>query len=503
MGSIQKRIAFSFGVTSCAFFLMTVLTFSQVDRVTESSRRIQNILEPSIEANLKLTIAINASLVSLQSWVLVEDAKFVRRRLAIWSVIEKNHKQLENYSSRWGDEKQIERLDSISQFLLVFKEQQESIEETAHTSQRARSVRFLKEQHSPMGDQIIAELRHISDPQKWEMRRVFVTEERQERILKNSSIVFLFLSIVGSASLGVLLTRAVIVPINRTVRLAEAVSRGDYSSSSKLFSGEEKLDVALRAMTRQLREKSEENMLQKQELEKYNQELEVSNEELSQFSYRTSHDLRSPLITVRGLADAIYEDIVDGEYEEAKRNARLISSRVKKLENLIIDILDLAKADLEVAEKEYVDVEDVISGILERLGSVYLDCDIKIETDIDKSAKLYVSRVRITQILENLISNSMKYRDPDKTDRFIKISTKHDGNQDICVVEDNGVGIPEEFTDQVFGMFRRFHPEISYGSGLGMYIIKKHVDRMEAHIAFSSSPEGTRIEVKLPGRVGG
>ncbi|MCH9637895.1 MAG: hypothetical protein K0U40_00210, partial [Betaproteobacteria bacterium] len=98
MDSLEKKIAFSFGTVSIAFLVMTIVTLIQVNNVMESSRRIQNILEPSLETNLRLMIAINTSHASLQSWLLFRDEKFIRQKQAIWSVIEERYSQLINYS---------------------------------------------------------------------------------------------------------------------------------------------------------------------------------------------------------------------------------------------------------------------------------------------------------------------------------------------------------------------------------------------------------------------
>ncbi len=445
-----------------------------------------------------MTNAINASLASLQSWMLIGDDIFLRQRQAGWSVIDKNHKQLQNYSEHWEATNQKEKLNAVGENLVLFKQQQKAIEGMAHTEEATLAVQALKEKTSPLGHLIIADLRRISDPQNWEMQRIFEEKEKQENVLTYTALTFLVFSVVGGLSLGVLLARAVIMPLNRTIVLADSISKGDYSLEHKLSSGDDKLDVALQEMTKQLYEKSEENKSQQKTLEEYNRLLKASNEELSQFSYRTSHDLRAPLITVRGLADAICEDIGDRDYREAEKNAHNIAGHVRKLEKLVIDILSLAKADLEITAKEAVCVNTVVAEIKTRLDTIYIESDVVIETDIDEELIFYISKVRLTQILENLISNAIKYSDKCKSRKYVKISTMRKRQANFCVVEDNGMGIPEEFRNRVFNMFERFHPNVSYGSGLGLYIIKKHIDNMGGKISFTSSEEGTRFVLEFP-----
>jgi len=223
--------------------------------------------------------------------------------------------------------------------------------------------------------------------------------------------------------------------------------------------------------------------------------VNMRNEELSQFSYRTSHDLKAPLVTVRGLSNAIIEDVDDGDYDEVKKNAIKIGEFVKKLEDLVTDILNLARADLEVSEKEHVDFNEVVVQIKERLAGTYINSEVKIDVDIDPSVSLYISKTRISQVLENLVSNSIKYRYNNKSAQFVKISIASRDDSIIVTVEDNGIGIPLKFQENVFSMFQRFHPHISYGSGLGMYIVKKHLDSMSAEINLVSSNNGTCIEM--------
>lgn len=291
--------------------------------------------------------------------------------------------------------------------------------------------------------------------------------------------------------------RAVILPLHRTVRIVEKISTGDYSQN-KSFSGEERLDQALRAMLERLSEKQEENQFQQEMLEVYNEQLKASNEELSQFSYRTSHDLKAPLVTVRRLAGLICEDIKEGEYREARHNSEKIEAHVRKLENLVVDILNLAQAELKGEKLELVDIETILKEVDEKLSIVYLDNDVSITTDFEGSSKITSSKIRLSQIIENLISNSIKYQDKSKNERFIKVCVKREKSRNLISVEDNGLGIPEEYQDRVFEMFQRFHPHVAYGSGLGLYLIKKHVDKLSESIELFSTEQGTKFVIALP-----
>ncbi|OCQ23428.1 hypothetical protein A7985_05670 [Pseudoalteromonas luteoviolacea] len=498
MNALEKKIAFSFGFVVLAFISMTLITLFKIDQLTESSRRIQYILEPSIKANLKVAQAINTSIISLQHWVLTKEEKYILQRQATWSVIDKNYAQLKNQSKHWSREEYIELLHDVANNLSVLKQLQQEIQNAAHSQARPQAIQQLKESLAPLGQKTVEKLRQIAEPQHWEMQRTFMKEEEQERSLKDTTLMFLLFSILGGVSLATLLARAVFKPLSRTIHLAGSIANGNYKLGKAFSSGDEKLDSALRSMTDQLHEKELNNQRYQAKLEHINQKLISSNDELSQFSYRTSHDLKAPLITIRGLGNAICEDIKDGEYHEVQRNAAKIARHVKTLEDLVNDILNLTKAELEITENEQIDINEILNEVQQRLKSIYIDNDVEIQHHVCGSIKVTASKARVTQVLENLISNAIKYSDKEKPARFVKIAASDNAESTVLTVEDNGIGIPKQYSERVFGMFQRFHPNVAYGSGLGMYIIKKHVEKMNGSIQFTSAEGGTIFTVKLP-----
>lgn len=165
---------------------------------------------------------------------------------------------------------------------------------------------------------------------------------------------------------------------------------------------------------------------------------------------------------------------------------------------MIVDILNLAKADLENLEVKEFKLKKTVEEIKDKLEKLFLDNDVKIEIEVDSTMSLKMPKVRISQILENLISNSIKYHDLNKEISFVKISSVQRRDEIEIIIEDNGLGIPDEFQDRTFQMFQRFHPSISFGSGLGMYLIKKHIDNLNGSIKFKSSEKGTVFNITIP-----
>ena len=199
--------------------------------------------------------------------------------------------------------------------------------------------------------------------------------------------------------------------------------------------------------------------------------------------------------TVTRSLSIIVEDIEDGEYEDVKRNALSISSQVHRLESLITDILDLAKADLVNTETELINLNDLLTETSSKLTKAYEATDIVIDLKVPPTLMIRTEKTRLTQILENLLSNAIKYRDQNKNSPFVQVSILETPDNVMITVEDNGVGIPDEYKSKVFEIFQRFHPSIAIGSGLGLYIVKKHIDKMDAEIFFSSSNNGSSFNI--------
>lgn len=233
------------------------------------------------------------------------------------------------------------------------------------------------------------------------------------------------------------------------------------------------------------------------QLKETEEALVKANTELEAFSYRTSHDLRSPLISSIKLLSIIRDTVQEGERDKAVSYIDVVQESLKKLENLVTDILRLARINHSDITGVSIDVETLIDNSLSKFSHMddYDRIHFSFQYDYDKS--VVTSMEDMTLVVENLISNAIKYQDTKKNNSFIHISTEQVGQQFILSVSDNGLGIPEQSREKLFTMFKRFHPNTAFGSGLGMYMVKKSVDKMGGTIDYRDTGEGSQFIVSL------
>lgn len=232
-------------------------------------------------------------------------------------------------------------------------------------------------------------------------------------------------------------------------------------------------------------------------LEKQNQKLERANDELMQFSYRTSHDLKGPLTTIKGLSQIMQEDLRDEEYLELSKNINSVGKLAESLENLVQDLLNLAKSDIADDKLEELSFSDICKEVKRINIGLSKDMNVSFDYDVDVNGTWKLPYARVFQIINNLTTNGMKYSNSKNKNKFVKVKIKEVKNKLLILVSDNGLGIPYKHKKDVFDMFKRFHPNDSSGSGLGTYILKKHVDALGGVIDLETSDKGTIFKIEI------
>lgn len=253
------------------------------------------------------------------------------------------------------------------------------------------------------------------------------------------------------------------------------------------------------AITNSLRQKEAEQAKIKAALalQSQNAELKKINKELDSFVYSVSHNLRAPLMSVLGLLDlAKHESHTNASALD--QYFEMMESSIHKLDETVKEILDYSRNARQNLTIERVDLKKLINDHFEKMQFMPGSQTIAHSIDIDEQTPFYSDSYRLSVILNNLISNSIKYYDPNKEDPFIRISVTISKNKAILVFEDNGIGIEDRYITKVFDMFFR-GTEKNKGAGLGLYIVKEAIEKLKGQVTIHSKVGmGTRFEIELP-----
>jgi signal transduction histidine kinase len=225
------------------------------------------------------------------------------------------------------------------------------------------------------------------------------------------------------------------------------------------------------------------------------EELKQSNTELDRFVYSVSHDLRAPLSSLMGLV-TLAEKTTSAE--ETATLLAMMRNRIDAQEKFIRDIIDYSRNARLNHEFEETNLKDLIREIMDNLRYAEEVSSVKIKTDIPENYSLKTDKVRLKIVLNNLVSNALKYHDRHKEERFVHIRAQNGNDHCEISVEDNGIGIRSDHHEKIFDMFYRAS-ENSKGSGLGLYIAREAVKKLGGQITVESElGKGTRFRIMLP-----
>lgn len=228
---------------------------------------------------------------------------------------------------------------------------------------------------------------------------------------------------------------------------------------------------------------------------KIDEKLLKTNKELDSFVYSVSHDLRSPLLSVRGLLQ-LSKDEAKGD-ELLEKYLLMASKSIDHLDDTIREILAYSRNTRIEVMSEPMDVGEMIDQIYHDL-SYTEQTSIHFSKEIQGSPILISDRSRVNTVMRNIIGNAVKYSRKNGEAAFVKTIISHSGNQMIIKVEDNGEGISKENLVKVFDMFFRATTS-SQGTGLGLYICKEILLKLHGKIeAKSELGKGTTMKVTIP-----
>lgn len=227
----------------------------------------------------------------------------------------------------------------------------------------------------------------------------------------------------------------------------------------------------------------------------YEEELIQRNYELDSFVYRASHDLKAPLNSIMGLLSLLNQNQNDPDTQEY---LNLMDRSVNKLDTFIKNLTDfsrITRLELNYGEINFAQyIEDALASLEFMEGAN----EVRTIIEIDNQAPFFADAFHLGIILNNLVSNAFKYRDPVKEDPQVQIKCEVKEKEAVITIRDNGMGIPEQHQGKIFELFFRATHK-AFGSGLGLYICQNAVRKMKGKINLQSKEgEGTTFTVTLP-----
>lgn len=223
---------------------------------------------------------------------------------------------------------------------------------------------------------------------------------------------------------------------------------------------------------------------------------EAANKELDAFSYSVSHDLRAPLRAIRGFSQVLLEDYAAHLPEDVSRLLQRVSTGANRMNRLLEDLLKFARLGRHHISVKKVNMLSLAREVLAELQHEY--SSRAVETHVDELPEIRGDQALLRQVLINLLSNAHKFTRPQTTPR-IDVGYRRTGDSVVYFVRDNGVGFDMSQVDRLFGAFQRLHGDEFEGTGIGLVIVQRIVNRHGGKAwAEAAMNEGATFYFELP-----
>lgn len=237
-----------------------------------------------------------------------------------------------------------------------------------------------------------------------------------------------------------------------------------------------------------------------EKLETTLKELERSNKELQDFAFVASHDLQEPLRKIQAFSDRLIsksDRLTPQDQDYLKR----MQSASMRMQALILDLLSYSRVTTKAKPFINCDTNHILQGVLQDMEAAIARENAVL--DISRLPQVYGDPTQIRQVLQNLLSNAVKFHLKDQPPRIMVYSENETPKGWTLVVQDNGIGFDSKYTDKLFHPFQRLHQRHEYaGSGIGMAIVKKILDRHNASVKVESAPNaGTTFRIQFGANV--
>jgi len=202
-------------------------------------------------------------------------------------------------------------------------------------------------------------------------------------------------------------------------------------------------------------------------------EIQQQNVELEQFNYTVSHDLKSPLVTIKGFIGLLEKDIAEGDAAKISHDIQKISVAADSMARLLEELLELSRVGRVVNPPEHISLTKLCENVADAMPVAIREHAAEIIIDSDMP-EIYGDKLRLSEVMQNLFENALKFSRPDSNPK-IEVSASRQQESVLVRVKDSGIGIDPDYHERIFGLFERLDTAIP-GTGIGLAITKKIVE---------------------------
>jgi signal transduction histidine kinase len=309
-----------------------------------------------------------------------------------------------------------------------------------------------------------------------------------------ATLAFTAASILAAALVGLALARRLTRPLAGLTDGAREIAEGRFGRRLDVRTGDE-----LQTVAEAFNEMAERLEATRVERERLIGELERRNAELERFTYTVSHDLRSPLVTVRGFVDLVEKDVAAGEAERVAADVARIRGATGTMEKLLRELLELSRVGRVTSPPETIPLDALAREAVALLHARLRAAKARVEV-LPGLPSVRGDRTRLLEVLQNLIENAVKFRSGQHPP-VVEVGSRPGEDGPVIYVRDNGVGIDPRYHERVFTLFERLDPRVE-GTGVGLALVKRIVEVHGGRVWVESegAGKGSTFCFTLPGR---
>jgi signal transduction histidine kinase len=213
-------------------------------------------------------------------------------------------------------------------------------------------------------------------------------------------------------------------------------------------------------------------------------ELEAKNAELERYTYTVSHDLKSPLVTIRGFLGYLERDALNGNTQKIKDDIKRIENATQKMHALLNDLLELSRIGRLMNQPADVLFTDIVKDAIGLVHGQIEARNVSIEIH-NTPVVVHGDRTRLTEVIQNLVDNAVKFMGDQPKPHITIGTTTNEKNETVFYVRDNGVGIDSQYHERIFTLFSKLNTDTE-GTGIGLTLIKRIIEVHNGHIWLES-----------------